>query len=146
MKDSFENKNTTFVFPDLEKERGEIGRVARVFAPEDINAFVERFYERSKKATLMVLSEDTWSQLENTDSYDIALGAWKEVEYHAIEGKPEAPRDWKVMRDKIEQHQLLEAPIVVKMGDRYHLVSGNTRLMVVRALGITPEVLVVDWD
>jgi hypothetical protein len=35
-----------------------------------------------------------------------------------------------------------DRPLILKFGDRYHLVAGNTRLSTAAALGITPIVLI----
>ena len=41
----------------------------------------------------------------------------------------------------LEESRSLDAPIVMKIGDLYHLVAGNTRRMVAKAAGVTPRVL-----
>lgn len=51
---------------------------------------------------------------------------------------------WEDLRQKIEQGQELDAPIVLKLLNEIHLVSGNTRLMVARALNKTSKVLLVE--
>jgi hypothetical protein len=33
-------------------------------------------------------------------------------------------------------------PLILKFGDRYHLVAGNTRLCTAAALGIKPQVII----
>ena len=35
-------------------------------------------------------------------------------------------------------------PMILKFGDRYHLVAGNTRLCTAAALGMTPKVLIAE--
>jgi hypothetical protein len=35
-------------------------------------------------------------------------------------------------------------PLIIKFGDRYHLVAGNTRLSTAAALGFRPDVLIAD--
>ena len=35
-----------------------------------------------------------------------------------------------------------QPPIILKFGDRYHLVAGNTRLCTAAALGINPRVII----
>lgn len=58
----------------------------------------------------------------------------------------EASRDWMKLRDAISARRPLNAPIIMQLSERYHLVSGNTRLMVARAAGITPTVLLFTVD
>lgn len=49
-------------------------------------------------------------------------------------------RDWQSIKSGVERGQAYDAPIVMKYRDTYHLVSGNTRLMVAKALGRKPQV------
>jgi hypothetical protein len=35
-------------------------------------------------------------------------------------------------------------PLILKFGDRYHLVAGNTRLCTAAALGIKPRVIIAE--
>ena len=141
-----ENKEVKkqFVFPNIESEMGEIERVAATFSSEDQGAFIGRFIEKAKIASLSPLSEEIWSKLENTDSFGILAGDWNEVEYHA-KAEP-VLRDWQGLRAKIEDGKPMDAPIIARLKDTLHLVSGNTRLMVSRAARIRPEVLIVNMD
>ena len=136
--------NPAFVFPEVERESTEIQRVAKEFAHADQDQFLSRFIETARESQLTQLSEDVWSNLENTDSFDVNRGDWDLVNNHAVNGHPHRPRDWKLLKSKMENNENIEAPMLCKFGDRYHLVSGNTRLMVARALGVMPSVLMVD--
>ena len=136
----------SFSFPDVLHEQGEIERVAGEFAGENPHIFLAKFLECSKNKQLTTLDEHMWSKLENTDSYNIQVGGWDVVAQHAVEGHAENPRDWKSLKQRIESAEMLDAPIVCQKGDRLHLVSGNTRLMVARALGKSPQVLLVKID
>ena len=133
-----------FVFPNIEAERGEIERVAREFAEEDPTAFTIRFIEKAKESKLIPLSDEMWNSLENTDSLDIKTADWGRVDHRAVAGHPEAARDWQNLKQRIESGAQLDAPIICAKNGRLHLVSGNTRLMVMRALGQTPHILLVD--
>lgn len=55
-------------------------------------------------------------------------------------------RDWESVKTALEGGVPLDAPIIMKRGDQTHLVSGNTRLMVARAMGIRPQVWVFEVD
>lgn len=136
----------SFTFPNVEMERGEIERVAVEFAETDPAVFTTQLVERSKGAGLITMSEEMWSTLENTDSYDIPSGDWEAVEHHSAAGHSEAPRDWQKLKSKMENGESLDAPIICHKAGRFHLVSGNTRLMVARALGQIPQVLLVNMD
>ncbi len=135
-----------FIFPDLEKERGEIERVAQKYSPQNPEAFVNTFYEKARQANLINLNEERWGALDNTDSFDIQHNGWEQVTEHINYTNKEtgATRNWEDLKQKIEQGQELDAPIILNHAGEIHLVSGNTRLMVARALGKTPKVLVVE--
>ncbi len=139
----YEKNSEIFSFPDLKTEQGEIERVAQVYASGDPKTFIGHFLEQAKGAVLVPLTDELWSKLENTDSYDIPAEDWDLVEHHAVAGHPEHARDWRSLRVKIESGVSIDAPIVLKIGNELHLVSGNTRLMVARAKGIIPNVLLV---
>ncbi len=135
-----------FLFPDIEKERGEIERVAEKYKPENVTEFVNEFYRKAKEAQLIDLTEDLWSVLDNTDSYDISRDGWEKVDEHVEHTNNEtgSSRDWNDLRKKMEQGQELDAPIILRYKGELHKVSGNTRLMVTRALGVTPKVLLIE--
>jgi hypothetical protein len=136
-------RKTDFVFPRLlQQEMGEIERVA-AYVGEDPKIFVPRFLRatlpRYERATFAPLDERIWMQLKNTDSVSIRKGDWDTVQ-QACQGR----RDWEAIRARMEKGESLDAPIIVRLPNEYHLVSGNTRLMCARALGIAPKVLIVD--
>src|SRR3989338_3329479 len=130
-------------FPSLDDEKGEIERVAKEFAKISAAGFIERFKRIAKSCVLSKLDEETWKILENSDSFDIAKEDWRKVRKNSFAGG-ESPKDWHIILDKFKSGYLLDAPIILKIGEKLHLLSGNTRLMVARALGITPMVLIVD--
>lgn len=139
-----------FSFPRIEAEGGEIERTAREFLnienEEEIKVFLIHFKEIARGTSPIELSDEIWSKLNNTDSYDIEVGDWNAVDYHATAEHQDLPRDWQSLKLKMEQGEPLDAPIIAKKGDSLHLVCGNTRLMVARALGIRPKVLIVDVE
>ena len=134
-----------FRFPDIEAERGEIERTAEDYFPGvDKDAFAKEFITRAKSGRLEPFSEDQWKKLENTDSLQITPGDWETVKHCAEKNTP--PRDWQSLRADIENGVSVKAPIIVRKDAGLHLVAGNTRLMVARALGTIPDVLVVDMS
>lgn len=84
----------------------------------------------------MPLPETMWQALENTDSNELSVGDWDQVQQWA----QEVGRDAESLKAHLSRHHHLEAPIIMQYGERYHLVAGNTRLMVARAAGISPSV------
>lgn len=141
-----ESKEVSFVFPNIAKERGEIERVAQRCSPDDPENFAMELYKKAQGSALVDLTEDNWSVLDNTDSFDIPFEGWEKVAEHIDHTNQEtgATRSWHDLKQKMEQGQELDAPIVLKYQDELHLVSGNTRLMVARALGKIPKILLVE--
>ncbi len=132
-----------FVFPSFEHEEGEIERVQQHFKIESPD-FVDRFLKRARAGKLIKLSDEVWDTVENTDSHsdNILRGDWDAVA--ECSDAHEVKRDWQTLKTKLQTGVRLDAPVIVRHGDVLHLVSGNTRLMVARALGIKPDVLIVD--
>lgn len=129
-----------FSAPNLESESSEIERVANEFDPTNKEGFILKFLQRARSAPLVAMSEQFWQHLDNTDSFQFGPGDWDAVARHADHYE----RDWQSLRQKMESGKPIDAPIVVKIENQMHLVSGNTRLMIARALGIRPKVLLVD--
>ena len=136
MSESLENKKEQFIFPNLEEEYGEFERVAKRYGFDD----VQQLISSARLGKMLPLSEDLWSQLENTDSFDIIEGDFE----HVADLSAMVNRDWEVLREKMMVGNVIDAPIVMKHKDEYHVVSGNTRLMVARAAGIRPSILLFE--
>jgi cytidyltransferase-like protein len=118
-------------------EESEIERTAQVFnvpLPDMRYAFIA--------GNMVVLSDDIWSKLENSDSYEI-----NSLE-DAIKLAKEYGKDWKPTLDAIKNDDAVVSPPLVLNYDKnkYYLVGGNTRLMFSKALGKTPEVLMGTLD
>ena len=115
----------------VKDERDEIERVAQEFnvpIPDVEYAFIA--------GNMVVLSDDVWSKLENTDSYTI-----KSLE-DAIKLAKEYGKDWKPTLAAIKADKAINPPLILNYDkDKYHLVGGNTRLMFLKALGKIPKVL-----
>ena len=133
-------RTPSFIFPNVRNELGEVERVAQTYHPENPQDFIEKFIVKSAQSNLSELSDTEWAGLENTDSVEIENGDWVAVgELAESHG-----RDWKILKTQMESGGEIEAPIVYKNKDNLHLVSGNTRLMVAKALGVRPQVLVIE--
>ncbi len=136
MNESIKHPKELFKFPNIEAERGEFERVADTF---DVDTDSLMFL--AEEASLVSLDDDMWKNLHNTDSNKFGKGDWDEVERYSLEYK----RDWKSLKSEIEHGGVLEAPIILEIDGILHLISGNTRLMIARAFGITPKVLFVTY-
>mgnify|MGYP000922222227 CR=1 FL=1 len=137
MSESFEQNKDQFRYPDVFAENGELERVAQNF---EIDLSVLEY--QAQNGELITLEEDIWSTLENSDSPTIETGDWKQVEELSLQ----VERNWEDLKNKLEKGIVLEAPIIMKFGNRYHLVAGNTRLMVSKAMGVVPKVLLFEIE
>lgn len=127
--------------PDLLAEKGELIRVAKEFAPErDPIAFAQEMYKVFRETDLRDLSDEEWAVLENSDSWQIQPEDFETVAALA----EKYGRDWEKFKRSLEEGAPIPAPTIVKFGDRLHKVGGNTRLMVARAMGIRPKVLIAE--
>lgn len=115
-------KSFTWVKPKKIEEKDEFSR------------YPKKYWNRFEDGKLIDLDEEIWAKLENTDSYLI----------DSMEQAREFASIYKKDIENILKADKLPAPIIVKIEDKYELVSGNTRLMVARALKIKPKVWVID--
>jgi uncharacterized membrane-anchored protein YjiN (DUF445 family) len=105
---------------------------------EGIDTSVEDVVNSFTRAKEVTLTDDIWSKLENTESNEIKKGEMKKVvdlakKYNKT--KPVELRKFILSGD-------YRRPLIIKFGDRYHLVAGNTRLCTAAALGVKPKVLI----
>lgn len=107
---------------------------------EGIDVSVDKLAELFQDAGEVILSDDIWKKLENTESNQIKKGEMKKVEELAKKYDKTPPSILKRALLKNEYNR----PLIIKFGDRYHLVAGNTRLSTAAALGLRPDVLIAD--
>lgn len=132
--------------PDIDYEYGEIERVAEYFgktAQEKLR-IREELSRGAQQAEMIDLTEDLWQELENTDSFDVTPD-----DYTSIRDCVEAcNRNYQArvvpQIKKINSGGNISAPIIARYGGVLHLVAGNTRLMLARAAGQTPKVVIVE--
>jgi len=126
----YQNQDDTFA-DYVMSEESEIERTAEHFnipIPDVRYAFTA--------GSMAVLSDNIWSKLENSDSYEVnSLD-------DAIKLATEYGKDYKPTLDAIKADKTINPPMVLNYDkDKYYLVGGNTRLMFYKALGKTPKVL-----
>ena len=131
------------VKPDVQGEIDELQRVVQYLNRDEgvdisthdlVNAFQE-----SEEETL---TNEIWSQLENTESNEIDKGDFQAVIDIARKYKKSNPIK---LAKKLKSGDY-ERPMIVKFGNRYHLVSGNTRLCTAASLGINPKVFIANVE
>ena len=119
--------------PDLSTEPEETERISEEFGI-DLHE-IENAYQHG---SLVELTDDIWKKMDNTDSWEIE--GLEQAKIHA----KEYGRDIERIIEGFKSGEDLPAPIVLIKPDGVpYLVAGNTRLMVARALGVTPKVVMV---
>jgi cytidyltransferase-like protein len=133
----FEHQTTNDEFVALvAKEETEVERTAQEF-----NIPLEDLKYAFIAGGMIILSDDIWAKLENTDSYDV-----KSLK-DAIRLAKKYGKDWESTLAAIKSGEILDPPMVLNYDKtKYYLTSGNTRLMFYKALGITPKVLLATID
>jgi len=121
-------------------ELPELKRVIGVLKELNIDIDVETLINKLSHTREQKLELPVWKKLENTESNEIKKGEMKKVIELAKKYKKQNPLELK----KALQSGDYKRPLIVKFGDRYHLISGNTRLSTAAALGIKPQVLIIE--
>jgi cytidyltransferase-like protein len=118
------------------REEDEIERTADVF-----NIPLEDLKYSFTVGDMVILSDDIWSKLENSDSYEVTSLD------DAIKAAKGYGKNWKPTLDAIKNGTIIDPPMILNYDkDRYYLVGGNTRLMFYKALDIEPKVLLATLD
>jgi hypothetical protein len=125
--------------PDIEGEMDEFQRISQdLRRDEKIDISVEELVRSFEGLKEQTLTDDVWPKLENTESNEIE------------KGDIEAVNDIAKMYNKTNPKKLIKAiksgeykrPLILKMGDRYILIAGNTRLCTAAAMGVNPMVFI----
>ena len=125
--------------PDIEGEMDEFQRMSQdLRRDEKIDISVEELVRAFNGLKEQTLTDDVWPKLENTESNEIE------------KGDIEAVNDIAKMYNKTNPKKLIKAiksgeykrPLILKMGDRYILIAGNTRLCTAAAMGVNPKVFI----
>jgi len=123
------------------KEMDEFERASQDLSrDEGIDVSVEKLLKLFQDTNEVILSDEVWKKLENTESNQIKKGEMKKVVELAKKYDKTPPSILKKALLKNEYKR----PLIIKFGDRYHLVAGNTRLSTAAALGFRPDVLIAD--
>ena len=123
----------------LDKEMDEFQRVVQDLSrDEGIDISVIDVIRAFRNAEETLLPTEVWGKLENTESNQIKKGEMDKVKELAKRYRKSNPI--KLAKKLISGEY--DRPLILKFGDRYHLVAGNTRLSTAAALGITPIVLI----
>jgi hypothetical protein len=127
------------VKPNIEGEMDEFQRISQdLRRDEKIDISVEELVRSFEGLKEQTLTDDVWPKLENTESNEIE------------KGDIEAVNDIAKMYNKTNPKKLIKAiksgdyhrPLILKMGERYILIAGNTRLCTAAAMGVNPKVFI----
>jgi len=125
----------------IENEIDELQRASQDLSrDEGIEVSVDKLVKLFHNADEVILSDDVWKKLENTESNQINKGEIKKVEDIAKKYGKTPPS---ILKKSLLKNEY-DRPLIIKFGDRYHLVAGNTRLSTAAALGFRPDVLIAD--
>lgn len=125
--------------PDVQGEIEELQRVTQYLnRDEGVDITVHELVNAFQKSKEVTLDNETWSQLENTESNEIEKGDFDAVMDIANKYDKSNP---KKLAEKLKSGDY-KRPLIVKFGDRYHVVAGNTRLCTSAALGLNPKVFI----
>ena len=113
--------------PIIKAENWEIERTA-----DELGLPYDTVYNSLVNGDEVTLTDEIWSRLENTDSYDI------NSEEEAIELAQYYGKDYKSI---LSAEKTPPALILQYSPNKYYLIGGNTRLMFARAKGINPQVI-----
>lgn len=120
-------------------EMNEIERAVQDLSrDEGLDISVDQVLDAFMNASEVKIPKDVWNKLENTESNSFKKGDIKKVIEMAKKYGKSNPLELKNALKSGDYRR----PMILKFGDRYHLVAGNTRLSTAAALGITPQVLI----
>jgi ElaB/YqjD/DUF883 family membrane-anchored ribosome-binding protein len=125
----------------IDGEMDEIERAVQDLSRDgDLETTVRDVTSAFNTAKEIDLTKDIWSKLENTESTQVKKGEMKKVVEIAKKYNKTSPHILKKSLIKGDYGR----PMILKFGNRYHLVAGNTRLCTAAALGMTPKVLLAE--
>jgi hypothetical protein len=125
--------------PDIEGEMDELQRAVQDLSrDENIEISVEQLVKAFNSSKEETLTNDIWGKLENTESNEIQKGDTNTVMKIAKMYNKTSP---KILAKAIMNGEY-NRPLILKLGDRYILVAGNTRLSTAAAIGVSPKVFI----
>lgn len=136
MFESLEGEEKKEYFQD---EMDEIERAAQDLSRDGkYETSVKEILNVFKNAKETKLDNEVWKKLENTESNQIKKGDMDKVVELAKKYHKSSPLK---LKDAIMSGEY-KPPLILKFGNQYHLVAGNTRLCTAAALGISPKVII----
>ena len=122
----------------INDEIEEIERTVEDLSRKGIETSVDDVVNAFRNGVEIEIPFEVWGKLENTHSNQIKMGEMDKVRKIAKEFNKTNP----TKLSKSLMGGTYDRPMILKFGDRYYLVAGNTRLSTAAALGMTPMVLI----
>ena len=122
----------------INDEIEEIERTVEDLSRKGIETSVDDVVDAFRNGVEIEIPFEVWGKLENTHSNQIKMGEMDKVKKIAKEFDKTNP----MKLAKNLKSGVYDRPMILKFGDRYYLVAGNTRLSTAAALGMTPMVLI----
>jgi hypothetical protein len=122
----------------INDEIEEIERTVEDLSRKGIETSVDDVVDAFRNGVEIEIPFKVWGKLENTHSNQIKMGEMDKVRKIAKEFNKTNP----TKLAKALMGGNYDRPMILKFGDRYYLVAGNTRLSTAAALGMTPMVLI----
>lgn len=134
-KNNVSKQKIDWIKGDFQFEINEFKRIAKKFEYD-----LKDLQQRYKNAKIVNLKNETWQNMQDTDS-------WETKTMRQVEDKSKQyKQSYKtILFELIDQQQY--CPIAIRLPDKnrtIHLIAGNMRLMVYRALGIQPKIILID--
>jgi hypothetical protein len=122
----------------IDDEIEEIERTVEDLSRKGIETSVEDVVKAFRNGVEIEIPIMVWAKLENTHSNLIKMGEMDKVKKIAKEFNKTNPM--KLAKDL--KSGVYDRPLILKFGDTYYLVAGNTRLSTAAALGMRPIVII----
>ncbi len=138
-----------WVKPVLEGEFGEYERVATTFyKSRDQTEVIQRIHDAIASANPVEISDEEFENLDNSQAWsEIRPGFLEDTEKVIKKNYEEQgfKKDLPGIIAGFKEGRPMQLPVALKFPDgSNHLISGNTRLLVARAFGIRPKILILD--
>lgn len=124
-----------WIIPNAKIEEGEIERTAK-----ELNLNFNTLYDKIKQGRMINLNDEMIKYLRNTDYPNI-----KNLK-QAIQKAKKYGKDYKKVGSLLKYGKKIYAPIFINYNGKLYCVSGNTRLMIAKGLGIRPKIWLVTID
>jgi hypothetical protein len=127
----------------LKDEMDEIERTAQDLSRDGkFETSVKDIVKAFKNSKETELDDKVWKKLQNTESNQIKKGEMDKVVGLAKKYNKSSPLKLK----KAILSGEYRPPLILKFGNQYHLVAGNTRLCTAAAMGVNPKVIIGDLN